>query len=148
MGGMSQLALPLDEPSVPPPPSGGGRGRHAREVTEDDVQSSEESRVEPVFAAGADARVAPATRPAKLQNSSRPASLLRAWPAALTWSDALDYSSFSPAQLRRWEKAGALRFRRVGRNGAKVVMRFELDRLLEQAFAPASTDVAEDFDFG
>lgn len=70
-----------------------------------------------------------------------------AWPAALTWSDALDYTSLSPAQLRRWEKAGVLRFRRVGRHGAKVAMRSELDWLLEQTFA-APVDIAEDFDFG
>lgn len=146
---MSQLALPLDDPSKRPTPHGAAKGREARGVSEDDVQSSEESEVEVMSLAGGAARHAsPATIYAEGKGPWRATPTIAAWPAALTWSDALDYSSFSPAQLRRWEKAGALRFRRVGRHGAKVVMRSELDQVLERAFAPASIDIAEDFDFG
>ena len=146
---MTQFALPLDEPSKRPTPHGAAEGRDARGGSGDDVRSSEESKVEVMTPLGGAGRQAPpvATN-LEGRGSLRRALTIGAWPAALTWSDALDYSSFSPAQLRRWEKAGALRFRRVGRNGAKVVMRSQLDQLLEQAFAPVSIDIAEDFDFG
>src|SRR5690606_5910456 len=133
---MSQLTLPLDEPSNRPTPYGAANGRDARGVSEDEVQSSEESKVEVMTqAGGAACRAYPAAVRTQWKGAGRGTSTIVAWPAALTWSDALDYSSFSPAQLRRWEKAGVLRFRRVGRHGAKVVMRSELDRLLELTFA-------------
>lgn len=147
MAGMSQLALPLDDPSKRPTPNGAAKGRDARGVSEDDVQSSKEENVQ-VCAA----ETQPRAHRRKLESRSRFSSIepgfgAALWPAALTWSDALKYSSLSPAQMRRWERTGALRFRRLGRNGARVVMRSQLDQLLEAAFAPAP-DIEEDFDFG
>lgn len=114
-----------------------------------DVQSFEENTVE----------VLAGERPiiGRARHTHRSARLFRpepqvqsagAWPAGLTWSAALAYTSLSPSQLRRWQRAGALSFRRVGRNGAKIVMRAELDRLLAQIFTPITTDITEDFDFG
>lgn len=145
---MTQFALPFEEPRSLPTPSGTASGRDAREVTEDDAQSSEEIRVEGMTSAGADRSLVPAALPKRAQKPQRRALIIRGWPAALTWADALDYTSCSAKQLRRWQKTGALRFRRIGRSGAMVVMRSELDQLLEQTFAPPSTDISEDFDFG
>jgi hypothetical protein len=146
---MSQIELPLDDLSTPPTPSGAAEGHSVCGFSEDDVQSSEESKVEVMTqASGAARHSSPAAVHVNGKGTPRPKSIIAAWPVALTWSDALDYSSISPAQLSRWEKAGALRFRRIGRHGAKVVMRAELDRLLELTFAPAALDISEDFDFG
>jgi len=68
------------------------------------------------------------------------------WPACLTWADALAYSSLSDSQLRRWKKEGALTVRRAGPHGANLILRSELDRLLESLFD--RRDIEEDFDFG
>lgn len=141
---MSQFALPFDEP---PTPLGAANGLAVIGGSEDDVQSSEENEVEAVtFAVG---RLNPPP-PQRLtrRDPRRGSSPVAAWPAALTWPAALDYTSLSTTELRRWERAGALRFRRIGRHGARVVMRTELDNLLEQIFGSPFTDIAEDFDFG
>lgn len=69
------------------------------------------------------------------------------WPAGLTWNDALAYGSLSPSQLRKWEKSGALTFKRVGRHGARVVLRSQLDNILAGLFGKSSS-IEEDFDFG
>lgn len=146
---MSQLALPFDESPSPPVPTGAAKACDVRGGREDDVQSSEEIEVEVPNSTGSDVACAPTSATARMgEFEHRSASITRAWPAALTWSDALAYSSLSPAQLRRWQKSGALRIRRLGRNGAKVVLRSQLDELLELAFGPASTEIEEDFDFG
>ena len=71
------------------------------------------------------------------------------WPPAMTLADARNYSGLSKSQLRRWERCGALTVRKLGRNGAKVVLRSELDALLAHAFASdRHPDIGEDFDFG
>lgn len=70
------------------------------------------------------------------------------WPAGLTFNDALEYTSASKMQLLRWQKSGALTFRRIGRNGAKVALRSQLDELLTSSFLPPSGGIEEDFDFG
>ena len=152
---MSQLALPLDEslrqresPIVVPAIT--GPNSKGEERSKDEANSSEEIQVEalvaerclkPAPATQAERKRAPATpRPVGARNGP--------WPAGLSWQEALAYTSLSAAELRRWHRAGALTVRRVGRNGAKVVRRCELDRLLEKLFAPATIDISEDFDFG
>lgn len=70
------------------------------------------------------------------------------WPAALTWEAALAYTSLSPLQLRTFQKQGVISVRRAGRNGARIILRSELDQLLETVFAPTSVAIEEDFDFG
>lgn len=77
-----------------------------------------------------------------------PGATPKPWGAGLTWDDALAYTSLSPRQLRSWQRRGALNFRRVGRNGARVVLRRQLDDLMETVFGGATDDIGEDFDFG
>lgn len=71
------------------------------------------------------------------------------WPPAMTLADARSYCGLSKSQLRRFERCGALTVRKLGPNGAKVVLRSELDALLANAFASTRPlDIGEDFDFG
>lgn len=154
---VSQRSLPFDEFASGRPPHGSADGEPAARPTgveaEDDLNSSEENQVQ-VFA---EAQVTASDNAQPLASltsriarpSNREGTALKGgWPACLTWADALTYSSLSAPQLLRWQKTGALRVRKVGRNGARVVLRSELDQLLEQLFASSSVDIAEDFDFG
>ena len=82
------------------------------------------------------------------QGRSQPHSAY-GWPPAMTLADARTYCGLSKSQLRRWERCGALTVRKLGRNGARVVLRSELDALLANAFAShRPLDIGEDFDFG
>jgi len=145
---MSQFALPFDEIPKPPTPVGAAKRFAVIGVSEDDVQSSEENEVEAVTLAVGRLNAPPPAQRISRKDPRREISPVAAWPAALTWPDALNYTSLSTTELRRWEKAGALRFRRIGRHGARVVMRTELDNLLERIFGATVADIAEDFDFG
>lgn len=66
------------------------------------------------------------------------------WPAAMPRTMALAYTSASEAQMRQWEKDGAVRFIARGANGTKITERAQLDEALHQLFG----DVAQDMDFG
>ena len=82
--------------------------------------------------------------PAILRRQAQP----KGWGAGLTWNEALAYTALSPRQLRNAQRSGMLVFRRVGKNGGRVVLRRQLDAFLEEVFAAAADDIAEDFDFG
>lgn len=79
---------------------------------------------------------------------SRPPAQPPAWPAALTWDDALTYTSLSEAELRRSERHGLVRFRCVGPRRSRVAPRDQLDRLIAIIFGAPAVGVEEDFDFG
>ena len=66
------------------------------------------------------------------------------WPAAMPREMALAYTSVSEAQMRQWERAGIVRFRARGRNGAMITERVQLDEAVRQLFA----EVSDDMDFG
>lgn len=66
------------------------------------------------------------------------------WPAAMTRSMALAYTSVSDAQMTAWERSGAVRFCARGPNGAKITERAQLDDAVRAMFG----DVADDMDFG
>lgn len=70
------------------------------------------------------------------------------WPAALSWDAALAYSALSPTQLRRSERDGLIRFRKIGPNGSKIAIRQDIDRHLMRLFEPLAGDIETDFDFG
>ena len=74
-----------------------------------------------------------------------PLEKLPAWPIAMTRLEALAYTRVSEAQMREWQKRGAVRFCARGTNGALLVQRSELDVAVADLFA---TSVAEDLDFG
>jgi hypothetical protein len=140
---MSQLGLPFDDDLGPRRTSSAaekGKGL----ASADDCTSSEERalQVEIVESAGS---------PAKLIRQRAPtasASPSQSWGAGLTWDQALLYTALSPRQLRSWQNTGALKFRRVGRNGVRVALRRQLDDLMETVFAAPIDDIGEDFDFG
>ena len=79
---------------------------------------------------------------------SGPRNAARPWPAALTWNDALTYTSLSEVELRRGVRRGIVQFRCVGRRGCRVAARDQLDRLVAAVFGPAPVGIEEDFDFG
>lgn len=152
---MSQMPLPFDELARQPAPlqavPAGAAPRHEKKEESDDESNSSEEKVLEVSALeGRTPTARSAGKRHGCSSSAPPAGHLqhRPWPAGLTWEDALSYSSLSASQLRRWERSGSLTFRRIGRNGAKVVLRAQLDRLLETTFVPTDIDIAEDFDFG
>lgn len=139
---MSQLPLPLPELV---PASGAHRAPVKREKNDvsEGVSSPEEENLELL----ADKR--PAAPPqASLPHRSIQSPFAGAWPAALTWEAALAYTSLSPLQLRSFQKQGVISVRRAGRNGARIMLRSELDQLLETIFSPTSVAIEEDFDFG
>lgn len=139
---MSQLPLPLDEnigaSQQPPAPKTKGMKRSSK-----DDSSSEEEKVEMIAER-------PSSQLIPMSLSARPMRFAHAgaWPAALTWEDAQAYTSLSNSQLRGFEKKGAIRVRRAGRNGARIILTSDLDRLLEELFGPISVGIEEDFDFG
>ena len=139
---MSQLPLPLPEyigASQPQPaPKLNGTKRSSKADS-----SSEEEKVEMIAER-------PSTQPIPMSLSARPMRFAHAgaWPAALTWEDAQVYTSLSNSQLSRFEKKGAIRVRRAGRNGARIVLTSDLDRLLDELFGPKAVGIEEDFDFG
>ncbi|TZG24905.1 helix-turn-helix domain-containing protein [Sphingomonas montanisoli] len=66
------------------------------------------------------------------------------WPAALTTEEALAYTGVAETQLRAWAKARKVHFLPIGPNGAKLVLRDELDAALRARFAAVSdNDVIE-----
>lgn len=72
----------------------------------------------------------------------------RPWPAALTWDEALAYTSLSEVELRRGVRRGIVSFKCVGRRGCRVAARNQLDRLLTLILGPEPVGIEEDFDFG
>ena len=90
----------------------------------------------------------PAAPAVVLHGWPEPSHTIRPWPAALNWSCALEYTSFSPRSLRRAESDGQLTFKRVGPNGRKVIDRRQLDELLLRTFDAHRRPIEEDFDFG
>jgi len=70
------------------------------------------------------------------------------WPAAMPRDVALAYTGVSAELLRDWRKTRKVIFRPDGPNGQLVVLRSQLDDALRERFAPNSTDLNEDFDFG
>ncbi|HEY0013225.1 MAG TPA: hypothetical protein VGB79_10300 [Allosphingosinicella sp.] len=72
----------------------------------------------------------------------------RPWPAALTWQDALAYTSLSDVELRRGVRRGIVKLKCVGRRGCRVAGRDQLDRLVALVFGPEPVGIEEDFDFG
>lgn len=56
------------------------------------------------------------------------------WPAAMTRAMALSYTGVSEAQLKEWERAGKVRFRRRGANGASIALTEELQAALRSLF--------------
>jgi hypothetical protein len=140
---MSQLALPFHQPAAPSPEI------KSVKVSEGDTQSPEEKEMEAMSAPLAGSSRDAGTPPWRRRDARAKAPLAdRGWPAALTWSEALAYSGISPAELRRWQKEGALRFRRLGPHRANVALRSKLDQLLDTQFDLPATDISEDFDFG
>ena len=73
-----------------------------------------------------------------------------AWPAALNWQQALEYSGLAVSFLRKLISEGRLVARPIGPNGRKVVLRAELDRILSENLRAEmkGTGIEEDFDFG
>jgi hypothetical protein len=67
------------------------------------------------------------------------------WPVAMSRPMALAYTGVAEAQMRAWEKAGAVHFRPRGPHGAAIVQRAELDLAVAELF---SRDMSEDWDFG
>lgn len=67
------------------------------------------------------------------------------WPAGLTRDEALAFTRVNEAQMRAWERAGKVRFRAVGPNGAKIARADDLKAAFDELFA---TDAGEDMDFG
>lgn len=146
---MSQLALPFEETGRAPAPSQTVPAAAARRLKREVESDSEYKSLEENSVQASVAEPPADTAPLRSRRIEQPQdSRIGSWPAGLTWDDALRYSSLSASQLRRWQKAGVLKVRRVGRHGAKVVMRSELDRLLERVFAAPAGNLAEDFDFG
>lgn len=70
------------------------------------------------------------------------------WPAAMNREAALAYTGVAETLLRNWERAKRVRFSASGPNGAKLVLRSELDAALADLFGPETTDIGEDLDFG
>lgn len=146
-GPMHQLGLPLDLPAAEPPkkrPS----GRKKRVNFADGQRSFEEKEVQ----VQSDAALLTSTRP-RLPTDvvgalAGPRAAARPWPAALTWDDALAYTSLSEVELRRGVRRGIVQFRCVGRRGCRVAARDQLDRLIAAVFGPAHVGIEEDFDFG
>lgn len=90
-----------------------------------------------------------APRPEVMRPASvSPSRTISPWPAALSWTDALAYTSLSAQVLRQAERSGFLTFKRLGPRACKIVSRSQLDLLLERTFGVAPARVEEDFDFG
>ncbi|WP_267386503.1 hypothetical protein [Sphingomonas sp. GC_Shp_3] len=69
------------------------------------------------------------------------------WPAALTESEALDYTRVSAAQMKEWRDRGAVCFVPRGRNGAAIARRVDLDAAVAAMFeSSAATDTGQWFD--
>jgi hypothetical protein len=125
--------------------------RERRASKKGDRKSSEEKVVLPLFVPAACPPPVPvlAKGPVVLPASrSRPTAQPPAWPAALTWDDALTYTSLSEAELRRSERHGLIRFKCVGPRRSRVAPRDQLDRLISIIFGAPTVGVEEDFDFG
>ncbi|RZL77245.1 MAG: hypothetical protein EOP66_09135 [Sphingomonas sp.] len=67
------------------------------------------------------------------------------WPAGMNRDLALAYTGVGEAQLRAWEKAGAVNFRPRGPRGAMLALRSDLDVALAALF---TSIIEEDLDFG
>ena len=140
---MSQLALPFHQTVGP-----SGEFKNGK-VSEGDVQSPEEIEMEAMSAPLGGSLRDVETPPWRRRNTrAKSPPHDRGWPAALTWSEALAYSGISAAELRRWQKDGALRFRRLGSHRANVTLRSKLAELLAAQFDLPTTDIYEYFDFG
>lgn len=66
----------------------------------------------------------------------------------MTISDAQDYSGLSRKRLDDLTKSGKLDRRRLGANGAFIVMRQQLDAAIAEAFSEEAGAIETDFDFG
>jgi hypothetical protein len=65
---------------------------------------------------------------------TRALAALPDWPAALTESEALEYTRVSVAQIKEWRDQGTVRFVPRGRNGAAIARRSDLDAAVAAMF--------------
>jgi hypothetical protein len=144
---MQQLFLPLDGAAATSSASR-PRPNPRRKKSSDERGSSEEKSVQTLFAAPAPQRTEALTGTSSALEPLAGSAVPRPWPAALTWEDALQYTSLSEAELRRGVRRGIVRFKCVGRRGGRVAARDQLDRLIADVFEPEPVGVEEDFDFG
>jgi len=74
--------------------------------------------------------------------------ILRDWPASMTADESVEYTGLSATEILRAERDGRLNFKPLGRNGAKVVLRTQLDALLDFLWNDRAGTPLEDMDFG
>ena len=143
---MRQFLLPFELPAGDSRPT--PRASKGRKGRSDDQRSFEERDVQNVSATSAADPAAARGAPQLARELLRFGVTTGAWPAALTWQDALTYTSLSEVELRRGVRRGLVRFRCVGRRGSRVAPREQLDRLIAAVFGPEPSGVEEAFDFG
>lgn len=84
---------------------------------------------------------------AHLEQEPRKSGASTPVPIAMTISDALAYTSFSRRHLDELISEGKLERRRLGPNGAFILLRKQLDAAVDDAFKEGSDNLEGDFRF-
>ena len=67
-------------------------------------------------------------------------------PLTFTRDEALNYTGLAPKMFDRLEEAGSITGRKIGRNGAAVYLREQLEKATANLFGGPSTDIDSEFE--